>query len=288
MRWLLTRFFKSLTAFAALVGIFFLPSNIEDAGHALAPYKRFAELLTQSHALWIFAVLALIYIVWMDLRPWLSEELGIGPKSALMKRAEDAEQKLWEATRTRPAYLKSLPIVAEGPERNEARKEISIAAKECLWPAIKRLGEYYADARDALAKKVQIDAVGKQIIRGSDKLLGTSEPSSGHLSILELQSYDTIRKLSLHDAEASYYYCYCRYMEDLELTYALIKAASPMAPGQRDKIKASHYEWNSLHERIMIRSAELAKKYPMLHTIPTMHEVVMPSLEKPNWDAITD
>lgn len=66
---LLLRLWAATGFTLTLFGIFWLPKDIEDRADAAAPWKRWLDLLDQNAALWVFALLATIYIVWIAVAP---------------------------------------------------------------------------------------------------------------------------------------------------------------------------------------------------------------------------
>jgi len=53
-----------------LFGIFWLPKDVADWKIAAQPWQDILSLTDQNTALWCFAIVSLLYICWMDIRPW--------------------------------------------------------------------------------------------------------------------------------------------------------------------------------------------------------------------------
>lgn len=72
----LKRMRASIAVLMSLVGIFWLPKNIEDIGEAAGTWRRFAAMIDQNAALWALALTSAVYIVWMDIRPYVRARFG--------------------------------------------------------------------------------------------------------------------------------------------------------------------------------------------------------------------
>ena len=65
------RFSATIAFILTLLGIFWVPKDLEDWEVAAEPWMRWLSMFDQTAALWAFSVAALIYILWMDARPFL-------------------------------------------------------------------------------------------------------------------------------------------------------------------------------------------------------------------------
>lgn len=69
--------FKAVIGFALfLFAVFWIPKDVIDWEQAAAPWWDILAMVDQNTALWAFAVMALIYICWIDIRPLLREWMG--------------------------------------------------------------------------------------------------------------------------------------------------------------------------------------------------------------------
>lgn len=68
---ILARLYAAIGFTTFLFGIFWLPKDVQDWQQAAAPWKRALSMVDQNTALWIFAIAALAYIIWIDIRPWV-------------------------------------------------------------------------------------------------------------------------------------------------------------------------------------------------------------------------
>lgn len=75
MGWFLKKFWFLVVSVATLVGIFYIPIDTISADEAAAPWLRFLAMFDQNTALWLFSILALCYIIWMDARPYVTSLL---------------------------------------------------------------------------------------------------------------------------------------------------------------------------------------------------------------------
>lgn len=68
------RFFNSIwrliLAALTLLGVFYLPVDIQQSDQALKPWQKLIAMIDQLTALKIFGVLAVFWIAWIDLRPF--------------------------------------------------------------------------------------------------------------------------------------------------------------------------------------------------------------------------
>lgn len=62
-------FWKSLLFLGSFIGLLFLASDIQDIPSAITGWRTAFTIIDQLTALWIFAVFALAYIIWIDARP---------------------------------------------------------------------------------------------------------------------------------------------------------------------------------------------------------------------------
>ncbi|WP_375207736.1 hypothetical protein [Hyphococcus sp.] len=285
MWWFLKRFWVALVTVATLIGIYYMPADIEGVNEAGEPYRRLADVFSQEQALWTFAVLTTLYIIWMDVRPWLYERFHFGPRSKWMIRAEEAEAKLQELTETRLERIARMPDISEGRDKNSARDGIRRAAKDYLWPAREALTPYYAAARDVISRKLDAELARREIVKGSDALLNGIVSTDGW-SIHDLEVHDRIKKLTLHQAETHYYNCFCRLMESVELTYALVNSAPPIHSGAIDRLKEAHDKWKPTLDAAIAAHIQMGLDYPELRTIPGMHAHFTGRVTEPDWDGL--
>jgi hypothetical protein len=64
-------FWKSLTAGMFLLGLFWLPADVQSYSQALGPWQRLWALLDRETLLWIFALGLFAWLVWTDVRPFM-------------------------------------------------------------------------------------------------------------------------------------------------------------------------------------------------------------------------
>jgi hypothetical protein len=58
---------------ATLIGIFYIPADVESVGEAVAPWGRVVNVVDQNAALWIFSITLFAYLVWLQaVAPFLS------------------------------------------------------------------------------------------------------------------------------------------------------------------------------------------------------------------------
>jgi hypothetical protein len=73
---ILKAFWRSLAFVGTLVGLLFLASNFQDLPDAIAGWQGALAMIERETALAIFALLALLYIIWIDVRPLLQKSRG--------------------------------------------------------------------------------------------------------------------------------------------------------------------------------------------------------------------
>lgn len=71
MLWLLRKFWKSLAFISGVVGVLFLPARIQNAETSLEPWGTLFSYVTQNNALWLIAIAAMLYVLWIDFRPFV-------------------------------------------------------------------------------------------------------------------------------------------------------------------------------------------------------------------------
>jgi hypothetical protein len=64
-------FWKSITAGMFLLGLFWLPADVQSYDQALGPWQRLWSLFSRETLLWIFALGLFAWLVWTDARPFI-------------------------------------------------------------------------------------------------------------------------------------------------------------------------------------------------------------------------
>lgn len=75
MRAFLRRLGATLAFGLMLFGVFWLPKDMADWKDAAQPWGDLLSMVDQNTALWIFAFVAFVYILWVDVRPWAHGKL---------------------------------------------------------------------------------------------------------------------------------------------------------------------------------------------------------------------
>lgn len=118
---------------AALYGIFRLPKDLEDINEAAKAWERWLAIIDQNMALWVFAVIATGYIIWIDIRPLiLNKFLRLKPANLKKWRGRKA-YRIWEIAFLKNDYepilegVVALEIEKKHPEIRELRYAIETA-----------------------------------------------------------------------------------------------------------------------------------------------------------------
>jgi hypothetical protein len=93
MIWFIKTFRRSLGALGGLLTLIFLASDVRDIPQALAGWRRMFAMIDQNTALWIFSISALVYIFWVDARPFIERWRG-GSSSPISV----ANELVWKTT----------------------------------------------------------------------------------------------------------------------------------------------------------------------------------------------
>lgn len=72
---LIIRFWKTLGVLTLIIGVIFLPKNLQGLGEAAEPWRRMWSIVDQNTALWIVAITMGGWIIWTDVRPYWREWL---------------------------------------------------------------------------------------------------------------------------------------------------------------------------------------------------------------------
>jgi hypothetical protein len=83
---LVKRFWIALGFALTLLGVFWVPKNLEDSHEAATAWQRLFAMVDQNGALWVFSIAALLYIFWIDVRPYV---LKRKKRRGLAKRLDD-------------------------------------------------------------------------------------------------------------------------------------------------------------------------------------------------------
>jgi hypothetical protein len=75
MKWFLKKFWVVIVTFASLVGIYYLPVDTIGLDEASGPWRRVIAMIDQNTALWIFGMICLAYISWIEVRPFVKSKL---------------------------------------------------------------------------------------------------------------------------------------------------------------------------------------------------------------------
>ncbi|MFN3363946.1 MAG: hypothetical protein ACK40W_08280 [Allorhizobium sp.] len=71
------RFYASIAFALTLLGVFWLPKDVQDWQDAAGPWRDLFSAVDRVTALWVFSAFALLYIFWIDLRPIVKNRLGL-------------------------------------------------------------------------------------------------------------------------------------------------------------------------------------------------------------------
>jgi hypothetical protein len=96
---IIAHFWRSLLFIGSLVGLIFLAQDFSDLPQALSGWQRVLAMISLTTALGVFSVIALIYIIWIDARPFFEKwrkgnarEYSVNPeivwKSSLLAQEE--------------------------------------------------------------------------------------------------------------------------------------------------------------------------------------------------------
>jgi hypothetical protein len=69
-----------------------VPKDIEDWEQAAEPWKRWLSMVDQNTALWCFAVIAFLYIFWMDVKPRIQWRFSRADREELRSLSEEMKQ----------------------------------------------------------------------------------------------------------------------------------------------------------------------------------------------------
>jgi len=75
MLWFVKKFWVALVTATTLVGIYYIPIDTIGIEEASTPWRNVFLTVDQNNALWCFSILCVLYLVWIETRPFVSDFL---------------------------------------------------------------------------------------------------------------------------------------------------------------------------------------------------------------------
>lgn len=120
---ILKLFYLSVSFGAFLVSIFYLPVDVVDWETAAKPWEKVLAMFNQNTALWVFSLIALAYIFWIDIRPFV-----IKWKKAKLNPITISDKAFWThwlATKFDLGESGKTHAIISDPEINSLQRDVS-------------------------------------------------------------------------------------------------------------------------------------------------------------------